>query len=251
MPICCRRGVKEVPFLENKCPHCGQPLPKSSAFCLHCMQGLHDKDVPTASDNKRKKGAVILCLLLLLFALSGSVAFALTRHARSASVTEAPQTASTTIAPVTAATTTQPTGADVQTTTEKQTKKETTNATTAPTATTQENTTQAAPQTTKAPETTASNQVIISGSVLSDYPNTRRDSSYTIPYGVTSIANNAFHGNPYLRSLKFSKRTNVSCNWSNLFASLPNLERIYIYTGTTADTQGMQYFDGEIIYYYD
>ena len=66
MPICCRRGVKEVPFLENKCPHCGQPLPKSSAFCLHCMQGLHDKDVPTASDNKRKKGAVILCLLLLL-----------------------------------------------------------------------------------------------------------------------------------------------------------------------------------------
>lgn len=174
-------------------------------------------------------------------------------HGKSAKE-ETTLTAST--ATVTSATETATQATTAKTTTAKKaaTKKETktTAATTEAAAVTQA---QTQPQTTQAPATkaatTASNAVSISSGTLSDYPNTKQDSFYAIPYGVSTIATGAFHGNAYLRTLKFSKRANLNCNWSNLFANLPNLSTIYIYAGTSADTQGMQYFDGEIIYYYD
>lgn len=229
-------------------------MPKSSAFCMHCMRGLDEKDYQFKPPEKGNKKALILCACALAVAIIGTALFLTVGHKKiEAEGTSAPAPSSTTAAPTTAAATEKPT----KTTTKKPktTKKQTTKkeaATQAPAAQEEAQQYEPAQPATKAPETTApSTQVVFDGSVLTDYPNARTDSSYTIPYSVTSIASGAFHGNSYLRTLKFSKRTNLSCNWSNLFANLPNLETIYIYTGTSADTQGMQYFDGEIIYYYD
>jgi len=99
--------------------------------------------------------------------------------------------------------------------------------------------------------TTESKEVIITSGVLKRYPAAKSSKSYTVPYQVKRIADGAFEVNTHLTSLKFSKRENLECDWSRLFSALPNLKTIYIYPGTTADTLGMQYFDGEIIYYYD
>ena len=87
--------------------------------------------------------------------------------------------------------------------------------------------------------------------MLKKYPSSRKSSSYTVPYEVKEISKDAFKDNKYLKTLKFSKRADLKCNWDNLFASLSGLETIYIYAGTSADTQGMQFFTGEIVYYYD
>lgn len=231
--------------MENKCPHCGKPMPKSSNFCMHCMRGLDERDAPCVSGKSGKKSSLILCAVLLIIALGGSAAFASAHRNKSKQVTTLSQALTTSATTQTAS---QNTTAAPSTTKKQKAQKQT--STTAP-STQAQVVTQAPPPTTTQAPTTASNQVVISDGVLTDYPNTKQDSFYTIPYSVKSIANGAFHGNTYLRTLKFSKRTNVACNWSSLFASLPNLETIYIYTGSSADTQGMQYFDGEIIYYYD
>lgn len=240
--------------MENKCPHCGQPMPKSSSFCMHCMQSIYEKDYQLKQNKKSNKNAVIICVLAAVIAVSGILAFVIIRH-KKASENLLPVSAVSTSATETSAQLTTTQKAPETTTkkaAKKKTKKEKKKATTAAqTTVVKEIIYETAPKPTKAPSTTASNKVVINGGVLSDYPNSKKDSSYTVPYSVTSISSGAFHGNTHLKSLKFSKRTNLSCNWSNLFANLPNLEKIYIYTGTSADTQGMQYFDGEIIYYYD
>ena len=232
--------------MENKCPHCGKPMPKSSAFCMHCMQGIGEKDALAVPHHKSKKSVVLVCALVLVILLSGGIAFAAIRHRTPAlSETEAADSVNVIESSVSSTAASVPSTAKKQAkTTKKQAAKKATTAkeTAAPPAT------QAPEQPTYAPEqpqtkpapTAADNEVVIQANVLSDYPNGKTDSSYTIPYDVTSISANAFHGNTHLRALKFSKRTNVSCNWSNLFANLPNLETIYIYTGTSADTQGMQ-----------
>ena len=220
------------------------------------MQNIYEKDYQIKQSKKSNKTVIIICVLLAAVVLSGILTFAIIHHKKAVRQAELKaSTSATTTEPTTQVTTTEKA---TENTTNKAQKKAKTKKkaekkeTSAPQTTiVEEIIYETAPQTTKAPPTTASNKVVISGSVLSDYPNSKQDSSYTIPYTVTSISSGAFHGNPYLKSLKFSKRTNVSCNWSNLFANLPNLEKIYIYTGTSADTQGMQYFDGEIIYYYD
>lgn len=240
--------------MENKCPHCGKPLPKASSFCMYCMHGIHEREIVLKPEKMHKRSVMIILISLLFIILGGSIAFVLI-YGKSAKE-ETTLTAST--ATVTSATETATQATTAKTTTAKKaaTKKETktTAATTEAAAVTQAQTQpqarQAPAPTTKA-ATTASNAVSISGGTLSDYPNTKQDSFYAIPYGVSTIATGAFHGNAYLQTLKFSKRANLNCNWSNLFANLPNLSTIYIYAGTSADTQGMQYFDGEIIYYYD
>ena len=86
--------------------------------------------------------------------------------------------------------------------------------------------------------------------MLVSYPSSRKDRSYTVPSTVTKINSGAFR-NSYLETLTFSKRQSLDCDWAELFAGLPNLKTIYIYTGTDADTVGKQYFNGEIIYYYE
>ena len=239
--------------MDNKCPHCGQPMPKSSSFCMHCMQITYEKDFQLQQNKKSNLSAIIICILAIIVLLSGIFAIVTIKHKRAVKQTSVKASISTTKpdtqATIQKATQTTTSATKKQTPKKQKPKKKVT--TSPPTTIIEEIIYETAPQTTKAPPTTASNKVVINGSMLSDYPNSKQDSSYTIPYSVTSISADAFHGNTYLHSLKFSKRVNVSCNWSNLFASLPNLEKIYIYTGTSADTQGMQYFDGEIIYYYD
>ena len=236
--------------MENKCPHCGAQLPKSSAFCMHCMQGIYEKEVVPAPQKKSKKSAMIILIALLAIGICSGIAYAAVHRRAIGEQT----TVSTSVSTSAATSETQAQTTTKQTTTKKKKKKKKTTTkaqtTAAPDTAAAQPATEATQPATQAPAT-QNTQVLISGSVLTDYPNTRRDSSYTIPYEVSSISGGAFHGNPYLRTLRFSKRANLSCNWSSLFANLPNLETIYIYTGTTADTQGMQYFDGEIIYYYD
>ena len=240
-------------FLENKCPHCGKEMPKSAAFCMHCMRAREEKKIQLKPPKKSNKKVLILCACALAVALTAAALWIALGHKQEQAVnTVEPAVSSTAASAATTAPTTQKqtssTKKKAKTTKEQTTKKDTTQATAAE----QPPQNTPAQPATRAPATTAaSTDVVIDGSALTDYPNTKTDSSYTIPYAVSSISSGAFHGNPYLRTLKFSKRTNVSCNWSNLFANLPNLETIYIYTGTSADTQGMQYFDGEIIYYYD
>ena len=247
--------------MENKCPHCGKPLPKASSFCMYCMHAIHEKDIAPKPRKKRKRSVMIALISLLIIILSGSLAFVLIRNkpVKTETSVRVSTTAVTTVTQSAAQTTAAPkTTAKKETATKKETtakKKTTAKIVTTAAPTEAATVTQPQPQTTQAPATraatTASNAVSINGGTLSDYPNTKQDSFYAIPYGVSTIATGAFHGNAYLQTLKFSKRANLNCNWSNLFANLPNLSTIYIYAGTSADTQGIQYFDGEIIYYYD
>ncbi|MBQ6380044.1 MAG: zinc ribbon domain-containing protein [Clostridia bacterium] len=241
--------------MENKCPHCGKPLPKASSFCMYCMHAIHEKDIAPKPRKKRKRSVMIALISLLIIILSGSLAFVLIRNkpVKTETSVRVSTTAVTTVTQSATQTTTAKKNTAKKETTTKKKKAAKNETTTAPTEAA--TVTQPQPQTTQAPATraatTASNAVSINGGTLSDYPNTKQDSFYAIPYGVSTIATGAFHGNKYLQTLKFSKRANLNCNWSNLFANLPNLSTIYIYAGTSADTQGMQYFDGEIIYYYD
>lgn len=118
--------------------------------------------------------------------------------------------------------------------------------TTAPT-TTQSVTPQTSVVTTEKSITEA-DQIVITGGVLRHYPATATNQSYEIPYGVTKIADNAFSGNKYITSLTFSDRETLDCNYANLFNSLPNLNTIYIYPGTSPDLDGKQYFWGKVVY---
>lgn len=83
------------------------------------------------------------------------------------------------------------------------------------------------------------------------YPQTKSDSRYNVPSNVTSINRNAFNGNAYLKTIKFSKRVQLYVDWKNIFSdnNLKNLETIEVYPGTDADLKGIKYFNGEIIYY--
>lgn len=91
--------------------------------------------------------------------------------------------------------------------------------------------------------------VVFIGSKLVYYPAGISKTSYTIPDFVDEISNDAFKGNTKIKKLRFSNNENFKCDWKNLFKSLENLESIVVYSGTPADTSGIQYFDGEIIYY--
>lgn len=95
----------------------------------------------------------------------------------------------------------------------------------------------------------STNSVVYNDSTLVYYPSAKTNSEFTIPNYVTKIEKNAFKSNKYLESIKFSKNESFNCDWKNLFSSLENLNTIIIYAGTNADLIGMQYFDGEIVYY--
>lgn len=258
--------------MENKCPHCGCDLPKSAAFCMHCFSVIAPQSAPYPEKVKRRKftGAVIgLCLLVLV--CSTVTALALSRQTQPpllSSETESIFDSDTTAFP--SVTLLQENGSDAPESTpttaletipadstaafEQTTAATTTSAVANPAGTTtqQAATTKATTQkstTAKSEEATPA-EVMISDGTLTYYPADKKDRSYTIPYSVSTISRNAFN-NPYLQTLTFSKRERLSCDWENLFAGLPNLKAIYIYAGTDADTQGMHYFDGEIIYYYE
>lgn len=97
-------------------------------------------------------------------------------------------------------------------------------------------------------QTEEAEKIVISSGILKHYPATATNTHYTIPHSVTKIADNAFSGNKYITSLEFSSRENLDCNYANLFNSLPNLNTIYIYPGTSPDLEGKQYFWGKVVY---
>ena len=265
--------------MENKCSNCGKPLPQGAVFCMHCFTLNSKKLPPDINGVKKKKTALIIISLVVIICLCGAAVFSIgkARFAKEEKNATSPSTtvkASEIAAPstsVTAALTTaeastnaqtKPETTATQTTSAPETTTATTTTATQPTA---ESTTKPKKETTKATkpkEKTAkkvkkkttkaqSSEIIIENGVLKKYPSSRKSSSYTVPYEVKEISKDAFKDNKYLKTLKFSKRADLKCNWDNLFASLSGLETIYIYAGTSADTQGMQFFTGEIVYYYD
>lgn len=238
-------------MLDKKCPNCGNALPEEASFCMHCFTPLNTTPLESSElgKNKSKKFIVLiysaLCAVILVSTLicvhnskghndaatssSKQVTTISTVATRQATTEKASTTKNTTL---TESTTAKPTST---TTTAVQTTKTTTKLTTTKKATTI--------------KTTAVAPVIIDDGTLKYYPADRTNSSYTVPYNVTKIAGNAFNNNKHLKTLKFSKRETVDCDWRNLFSSLPNLETVYVYPGTSADLEGLQYFDGEIVYY--
>ena len=239
--------------MSKKCPHCNQPLPKASSFCLHCFKMVTPlKEVATPKQKSHKKQATAAIILTAIIAVSAISAYAISFDKAKEAVkfdTSAPSVSVMSTKEASVASTTDLTSTTELTTTTEATQSEATTEQTSEAASTEQ--TQPAPAVTEATTraTTISKEIIISSGVLKLYPSARSNSSYTIPYDVTKIADGAFERNTHLKSLKFSKRENLQCNWAKLFSALPNLKTIYIYAGTSADIEGMQYFDGEIVYY--
>lgn len=253
--------MKRDNVMENRCPKCGCELPKDAAFCLHCFSNVNEKSPSVATNNiKRHRPAVLIilaliivgCGLLLLYlqkSSSNNIPSTTTMQITEATEQEldpSSKTIRTTeertekVTTTAQPTTTAPVTTEAQTTVTQTTTEEQTASTTKQTTT--QKTTQKSPQ-------QENESIVIKDGKLISYPKNKKDSSYTIPYSVKSIKNDAFGGNPYIKKLKFSKREEITCDWANLFSSLPNLETIYICAGTSVDIEGMQYFGGEIIYY--
>lgn len=252
--------------MENRCPNCNSPLPTGAGFCLHCFTMLNKKAPPESEKVKKNKTALIV-ICALIIACGVALGFFLNnkpsanKEPESVSVivseskseaesldektSEAVTQKATTEKTTVSETASEETSSEATTqTTNEITSLTTTETTTATTETTKNSTT-------KKETTTKQEEIIIKNGVLKSYPKSLKASSYTIPYSVTKIEKGAFTGNRNIKTLKFSKRESVSCNWQSLFSELSGLKTIYIYAGTSVDTEGMQYFGGEIIYYYD
>ena len=237
--------------MSKRCPYCNQPLPKASSFCLHCFSAVNPLKEVSAPLQKSDKNLIPLVSILAVIVIVCAVGTVILNLDKTDNVSYTEQTVSANTSVSTKATE----KPSVTTSAASESSVQPATATRPSTVTETELMTEASeaapPSTTKntVKKTTASTAVVISSGVLKKYPSARSSSSYTIPYKVTKIADNAFETNTHLKSLKFSKRESLQCNWAKLFSSLPNLKTIYIYAGTSVDTEGMQYFDGEIVYY--
>lgn len=248
--------------MDKKCPNCGNALPEEASFCMHCFTPLNVTPLEPSEAGKNKSKKFIALILFALCAVILISTFICVHNSRSHDdATSSVKQVTTISTSTTKQTTTKKTEAVQKTTVAKSTTKiiSTTASTTDVSTSKQQKTTKATTKQTTTKKTTtkksttikttALSPVIIDGGILTNYPSGRTNSSYTVPYSVTKIAGNAFNNNKYLKTLKFSKREAVECDWSNLFSSLPNLETVYVYPGTSADLEGLQYFDGEIVYY--
>lgn len=249
--------------MDKKCPNCGNALPEEASFCLHCFTPLNvtPLDISEAGKNKSKKFFVLILFALCAVILISTFICVHNSKSHNDNTTTSAKQTTTISTSTTKQTTTKKTEAVQKTTVAKSTTKiiSTTASTTDVSSSKQQKTTKATTKQTTTKKTTtkkattikttALSPVIIDGGTLTNYPAGRANSSYTVPYSVTKIAGDAFNNNKYLKTLKFSKREAVECDWSNLFSSLPNLETVYVYPGTSADLEGLQYFDGEIVYY--
>ncbi len=264
-----------------KCPNCKSDIPEEASFCLRCFTRVNSPEKAVVSSKKRyynKKYTLILSFCTVIIAVgigctlvrAGSADKAVLlpsenatpsqptavaqvqtesaseadTDAESTSAVQSVETASiqTTASPITDATvpsTASPSTAAPSTDT-------TTSAAKSKTAESS-NTKEKVSETTKKKKA----QIVIADGVLKAYPKSKKNTSYEIPYKVKRIENGAFSKNKYLKTLKFSKRMNVKCDYGNLVKSLPNLKTVYIYPGTTADVEGIQYFSGKRVVYYD
>lgn len=244
--------------MEKKCCNCGEALPEEASFCMHCFTPLNTtslgtNETPNKKSNKLTKYiSAVLCITLFISTItiicffnsksgndttpSKSDAQTITVGLSTAKTSE--EAKNTTLSNTNA----KPSSTTKKTSTEKSTSQQAaTDSTTKTTTTTTKKATTV--------KTTQEAKIVVSNGTLINYPANRTSSSYSIPYDVSKISSNAFNNNEHIRALKFSKRENIECNWSNLFSSLPNLETVYVYPGTSADLEGLQYFNGEIVYY--
>lgn len=239
--------------MGKKCCNCGEALPEEASFCLHCFTPLNvvplesQETINKKSNKYIKYILIVLCGTILISTIT-IMCFLNSKNGNDTTLSPTDKQAVTTglSTTKTTETTQNTTVANTDTKVSSTTKQKNTTK-----STTQQTTTEKATTTKKATtvKTTQTPKIIVSNGTLVNYPNSRTNSSYSIPYNVTKISNNAFNNNKHIKSLRFSKREKVECNWSNLFSSLPNLETVYVYPGTSADLEGLQYFDGEIIYY--
>lgn len=244
--------------MDKKCPNCGNALPEEASFCMHCFTPLNITPLESSKANKEKPKKIIV---LISLAACVTILFSVFSHSYNSKSQNDNTTTSAKQTTTISTTTTKKAEAVQKTTVANSTTKiiSTTASTTAVSTSNQQKTTKATTtqtstkiNTTKKSTTikpTSPPTVVIEGGTLSNYPSDRTNSSYTIPSSVTKISGDAFNNNKYLKTLKFSKREAVECDWSNLFSNLPNLETVYVYPGTSADLEGLQYFDGEIVYY--
>ncbi|MBQ9531402.1 MAG: zinc ribbon domain-containing protein [Eubacterium sp.] len=243
--------------MDKKCPHCNRPIPKGSSFCMYCFNSVNNLKEPVINHSRRSFNPRITLLACAVFAIVTISVLAVVSNSNNKpevkaqySTTLSEPAAKTTFPATTSIKTkeeTKTTAVTKEKTTEQISLKSADNEETQTVQTSAKKTTRKTTTTT----TTKSNKVIISSGVLKKYPSSKGSASYTIPYEVEKISDNAFERNSHLQTLKFSRRENLQCDWDKLFSALPNLKTIYIYPGTSVDTRGMQYFDGEIIYYYD
>ncbi|MBQ7740226.1 MAG: hypothetical protein IJT65_03225 [Eubacterium sp.] len=220
---------------------------------MHCFSLINEKQPPEQGAPRRKKAGLLVSLaavVLIAVVVCSILIFNKNKNEEkplnSSSVTTA-QTQRISQTETNPVATEKPLSTTVSTTKERQSENEInqTQQTSEKTVKETEKSTVANPKTTKQ----ASRKIVIKNGRLISYPAGLKNSSYTIPYDVKSIEKDAFKGNKYLKKIKFSKRETLNCDWNNLFRCLPNLDTIYIYAGTNADTEGMQYFSGEIVYY--
>ena len=258
--------MKGVVALGKRCPNCGSDLPEEASFCLDCFTPLNVTPIITKESSKKQPKGIIYLILAIVFvsALVSVLIVSTTAKKQDNSTTQSTTTAaamaikvttskqSTTKKTVsteksTATDSTAETESTTTSTTESTTKATTT---TKPTTTKKKSTTKAVTTTKRAitTEKTTTPSVVINEGTLVSYPPDKTSSTYKIPYNVKKINNNAFN-NKYIKTIKFSKRETVECDWANLFSCLPNLKTVYVYPGTSADLEGLQYFDGEIVYY--
>lgn len=249
--------------MNKKCSNCGKSIPEESSFCLHCFTIINKRTdetlVHTNRMNSKKIKLIILIAALIIFVCAFSLLLTLNNvtHNKSEndtipvatknSITEELKTTQTQTANALSVSATKSTTTTTVATTQTATKNTTEKTTQATSKNTTEKTSKTKNNTTKAATTTP--QVIIDGGTLTNYPTDKKSGSYTIPYKVSKISKNAFNNNKYIKTLIFSKREVVKCDWDNLFSNLPNLKTVYVYPGTSPDLEGLQYFHGEIIYF--
>lgn len=243
--------------MNRKCPHCGERIPEEAKYCLKCMNYTVELSNPITDQKSKKnnKSKIILICVSILVIIAAAISILISKvsssspkddetvssNSISTSISNNSQSSSN-LNEITSNNTETSEASTTQTTTE--TKTETTTTTTTSTVPITETTTLATTATKKA---TSAPKPIINNGILESYPSGIKKSSYKIPYSVKSISPNAFH-NKHLKTLYFSNRENLECDWASLFYGLPKLQTIYIYPGTSVDIDGKQYFKGKIVY---
>ena len=241
--------------MKNICPHCKAEMPEEASFCLKCMtpRSIEKAEFPNKKSKTGIYAAVIISFLVIIATALIIIAYPRSQNLTAATTNQIQRQAVTETNPTTNITKVSSTVSTTKAT--KLTTTETTEKTSESTQTTEETTETTAETTTetttvtKKEATTASTKIIYNGDTLVEYPSSRKDKSFTVPYSVKKISNGAFSKNKHLKTIKFSKREKLECDWAKLYSNLPELKTVYVYPGTDADLIGLQYFDGEIVYY--
>lgn len=259
--------------MDHKCPHCSHPLPEEARFCMHCMRyTLELLDPPPVKSKKHRSKAVIFAAaaaVIITTAIIILTAYSQPKTIPTASPTKNEENITTAVhtSAVVTSKKTKSTEKATEIPTEELTDKKADEAGAMDKRVTEEDTTTSThsykkakadnstsekvtkkrTEKTEKTDKKADSAPIIKDGVLIKYPDDLEADSYTIPHKVKSIKDGAF-SNKHLKSLYFSDREKLECDYEKLFSGLPSLQIVYIYPGTTADKEGKIYFSGEIVY---